>query len=44
MFEREGKTNYGILYSHWKAEIIVNENDIDDMLQSFYTANYIKDT
>ena len=33
----EDKTNYDHFYSSSKAEIIINERDIDYMFQSFYT-------
>ena len=35
--EREDKTTYGNLCSSSKAEIIINESDIDDVFQSIYT-------
>ena len=35
--EREDKTAYGNLCSSSKAEIIINESDIDDVFQSIYT-------
>ena len=35
--ENEDKTNYGALYSHSKAETIINESDIDDVFESIYT-------
>ena len=37
MIKGEDKTKYGNFYSSSKAEIIVNENDIDDMFHSIYT-------
>ena len=33
----EDKTKYGDFYSSSKAEIIINESDIDDVFQSIYT-------
>ena len=35
--ESEDKTKHDNFYSSWKAEIIINENDVDDVLQSIYT-------
>ena len=35
--ESEDKTKYDDFYSSSKAEIIINEGDIDDVFQSFYT-------
>ena len=35
--ESEDKTKYDNFYSSSKAEIIINENDVDDVLQSIYT-------
>ena len=36
--ESEGyETKYGNFYSSSKAEIIINESDIDDVFQSIYT-------
>ena len=35
--EREEKTRYGNFCSSSKAEIIINESDIDDVFQSIYT-------
>ena len=35
--ENEDKTKYDNFYSSSKAEIIINESDIDDMFQSIYT-------
>ena len=35
--ESEGKTKYGTFYSNSKAEIIINESDIDDIFESVYT-------
>ena len=35
--EREDKTTYGNFCSSSKAEIIINESDIDDVFQSIYT-------
>ena len=35
--EREDKTTHGNFYSSSKAEIIINESDIDDVFQSIYT-------
>ena len=35
--ESEDKTKYDTFYSHLKAEIIINESDIDDVFQSIYT-------
>ena len=34
MIESEDKTNYDTFYSHSKAETIINESDIDDVLES----------
>ena len=36
--ESEDKTKYDNFYSSSKAEIIINESDIDDVFQSIYTA------
>ena len=36
--ESEDKTKYDIFYSSSKVELIINENDIDDVFQSIYTA------
>ena len=33
----EDKKNYDNFYPSSKAEIIINESDVDDMLQSIYT-------
>ena len=35
--ECEDKTKYDTFYSNSKAEIIINESDIDDVFQSIYT-------
>ena len=35
--ESEDKTKHDNFYSSWKADIIINENDVDDVLQSIYT-------
>ena len=35
--ESDDKTKYGTFYSNSKAEIIINENDIDDVFKSIYT-------
>ena len=35
--ETEDKTKYDTFYSHWKAEALINESDIDDVLESIYT-------
>ena len=35
--EREDKTTHGNFCSSSKAEIIINESDIDDVFQSIYT-------
>ena len=35
--ESEDKTKYDTFYSHSKAEIIINESDIDDIFKSIYT-------
>ena len=35
--ESEDKTKHDNFYSSWKVEIIINENDVDDVLQSIYT-------
>ena len=40
--ESEDKTEYGNFYSSSKAEIIINESDIDDVFQSNYTTNITK--
>ena len=37
MIESDVKTFYDTFYSNSKAEIIINENDIDDVFQSVYT-------
>ena len=37
MIESEDKTKHGTFYSNSKAEIIINENDINDAFQSIYT-------
>ena len=37
--ESEDKTKYDNFYSSSKAEIIINESDIDDVFQSIYTIN-----
>ena len=37
VFQNKDKTKFDKLYSSSKAEIIVNESDIDDMFQSIYT-------
>ena len=36
--ENEDKTKYDNFYSSSKAEIIINEGDVDDVFQSFYTS------
>ena len=36
--ESENKTKYGNFYSSSKAEIIINESDIDNVFQSVYNA------
>ena len=36
--ESEDKRKYGIVYSNSKAEMIINENYIDDVFQSIYTS------
>ena len=36
--EREDKTTFHNFYLSSKAEIIINESDIDDVFQSVYTA------
>ena len=36
--ESKDKTNYDNFYSSSKAEIIINENNIDDVFKSIYTA------
>ena len=36
--ESEDKRKYGIVYSISKAEMIINENYIDDVFQSIYTS------
>ena len=35
--ENEDKTKYDTLYSHSKAETVINESDIDDVFESIYT-------
>ena len=35
--ETEDKTKYETFYSNLKAEIIINESDIDDAFESVYT-------
>ena len=35
--ESEDKTKYDTFYSNSKAEIIINEKDIDDVFESIYT-------
>ena len=35
--ESEDKTKYGTFYSNSKAEIIINESDLNDMFKSIYT-------
>ena len=35
--ESNDKTKYDTFYSHWKAEPIINVNDIDDVFESVYT-------
>ena len=35
--ESQDKTNYDNFYSSSKAEIVINESDIDDMFKSIYT-------
>ena len=35
--ESEGKTKYDTFYWNSKAELIINESDIDDIFQSNYT-------
>ena len=35
--ENQDKTNYDNFYSSSKAEIVINESDIDDMFKSIYT-------
>ena len=35
--ESEDKTKYNTLYLNSKAEIIINESDIDDVFESIYT-------
>ena len=35
--EREDNTQFDTFYSNSKAEIIINESDIDDLFQSVYT-------
>ena len=36
--ESDDKTKYNTFYSHSKAETFINENDIDDVCESIYTA------
>ena len=40
--ESEDKTNNDIFYSHSKAEISINECDIDDVFKSIYTMTISK--
>ena len=35
--ESDDKTKYDTFYSNPKAEIIINESDIDDVFESIYT-------
>ena len=42
--ESEDKTKYDNFYSSSKAEIIINESDIDDVFQSIYTTIIISNT
>ena len=35
--ESDAKTKYDTFYSNSKAEIIINESDINDVFQSIYT-------
>ena len=35
--ENKDKVKYDTFYSHSKAEIIINDSDIDDMFKSIYT-------
>ena len=35
----EDKTNYDNFYLNSKAEIIINESDIDEVFESIYTTN-----
>ena len=35
----EDKRKYDIFYLNSKAEIIINESDIDDVFESIYTTN-----
>ena len=35
--ESEDKTDYETFYSNTKAEIIINNSDIDDVFRSIYT-------
>ena len=37
--ESDGKTKYDTLYSHLKAEPVINESSIDYVFESIYTAN-----
>ena len=37
MLESDDKTKYDTFYSHSKAEIIINDSDIDDVFKSVYT-------
>ena len=37
IIERKGKTKYDTFYSHSKAETIINESDIDDLVESICT-------
>ena len=39
--ESEDKTKYDNFYSSSKAEIIINESDIDDVFQSIYTTTQL---
>ena len=40
--ESEDKTEYDNFYSSSRAEIIINESEIDDVFQSNYTTNITK--
>ena len=42
--ESEDKIKYDNFYSSSKAEIIINESDIDDVFQSIYTTIIISNT
>ena len=35
--ERKDKSNFGNFYSRSKAEIIINESEVDNLFKSIYT-------